>query len=102
MNRDSNKIEEDKFKSSLLNLFDIAHTNAAVMVNENIMHFSTQKRKDGRVGYIANIESYDNEQTQKMKDELLQLRREKSERGKARYDEFVEFTSSTEVEKVNI
>lgn len=85
INRDSNKIKEDEFKSSLLNLFDIAHANATQMVNENIMHFLTQQRQDGRVGYIANIESDDYEQVQKMKDELLQLRREKSEREKAQY-----------------
>ncbi|CAG17501.1 hypothetical protein CcBV_30.5 [Bracoviriform congregatae] len=99
--RDSNKIKEDEFKTLLLNLFDIAHANTALMVNENVMNFLTEQRKDGRVGYIANIESDDNDQAQKMKDELLQLRREKSEREKARYDEFVEFTSSSEVEGVN-
>ncbi|XP_048504680.1 uncharacterized protein LOC125499694 [Athalia rosae] len=99
--RDSNKIKEDEFKSSLLNLFDITHANAALMVNENVMHFLTEQRKDGRVGYIANIESDDNDQAQKIKDELLQLRREKSEREKVLYDEFVEFTSSSEIEGVN-
>lgn len=53
------------------------------MVNENIMHFLTQQRQDGRVGYVANIESDDYEEVQKIKEELLQLRREKSEREKA-------------------
>lgn len=83
----SNKIKEDEFKSSLLNLFDIAHVNVAKIVNEKVMHFLTQQRQDGRIGYIANIEydQVDYEQVQKMKDELLQLHREKSGREKAKY-----------------
>ncbi|CAH0558591.1 unnamed protein product [Brassicogethes aeneus] len=80
VNRESNKIKEDEFKSLLLNLFDIAHANATLIINKDTQNFLTQQRKDGRVGYIANIESDDNEEAQRIKDELLQLRQEKSER----------------------
>lgn len=57
--RESNRQRENEqaFVSSLNQLFDIADNNISELIDDDRKEFLLNQRKDGRVRYIANIES---------------------------------------------
>lgn len=52
-----NEAREQEFVSTLKNLFDIASANVEKLVDANKYNFLVNQREDGRVGYIADVES---------------------------------------------
>lgn len=69
------------FKSKLPNLFDIAHGKINEMIDETRREFLLNQRKDGRIGYINDVETiYDAAANAQIKlDELLLARLQKSQ-----------------------
>lgn len=76
-----NKEKEEAFSRGLLNLFDIGHGNMMDMIDEKGKEFLLNQRKDGRVGYIGDIETmYENdEELQRHKEEIFLQRLRKNE-----------------------
>lgn len=73
--------KEQKFRSTLQNLFDIAHGKIDEMIDESRRQFLTNQRKDGRIGYIGDIETFYDaaEKAQLELDDILFARLEKSQ-----------------------
>lgn len=58
------------------NLFGIAHANIAGMIDDLGRHFLVNQRKDGRIGYIGDVESsYDILEKAQLQREELQAAR---------------------------
>lgn len=76
-----NKEKEEAFSRGLDNLFDIAHGDVMNMVDEKGKEFLLNQRKDGRVGYIGDIETIykTDEELQLSKEEITPQRLRKSE-----------------------
>lgn len=89
----SNVEKEREFSSTLKNLFDISHGEVNNMVDDTKMEFLINQRKDGRVGYIKNIQTiYDiDDNAQVSKENILLERLEKSTRAKEVLGKFVLF-----------
>lgn len=56
--RPSNREKEERFSAQIKNLFDIAHGDVLLQVDENRKTFLENQRRDGRIGYINNIEGF--------------------------------------------
>lgn len=69
-----NRQKEEDFMLSTENLFDIAHENIFNGIGDDKKEFLLNQRKDGRVGYIANINVESDEEE---KDDLRKLTQEK-------------------------
>lgn len=67
---------EKTFKANLGNLFDIAHANIDGMIDDLGRDFLADQRKDGRIGYIGDVESsYDILEKAQLQREELQAAR---------------------------
>lgn len=70
--KDVNISKQNEFSKSLKNLFDIAHGDALTLIDEKKQNFLLNQRKDGRIGYIANIRSKYDEQQEQFNEALTQ------------------------------
>lgn len=77
----SNRVKEEEFSSKLENLFDIAHGNVLEDIDDKRRTFLENQRRDGRVGYINDIEGFFEriEKEEKMRKEMLAVRQAKSQ-----------------------
>lgn len=86
MKRQSNKQKDDFVL--LKNVFDISHKDVDKMVDKDKVIFLCNPRKDGRVGYIANIETvYDEMERKKLEEERHRQQLMNSEQEKQRSGE---------------
>lgn len=74
--RENNREKEQNFLSQSRNVLDIAHGNVFDKIDYEQREFLENQRKDGRIGYINNIESMHD----KMEQEELQRKQMMSER----------------------
>lgn len=78
--RASNREKEEHFSSQLNNLFDIAHGNVLEEVDETRRMFLENQRRNGRVGYINNVEGFFErmEREEERRNEIMSKRQFKS------------------------
>lgn len=83
--RESNREKEQNLFSQLNNLFDIAHGNVLQTIDDHQRVFLENQRKDGRIGYINNIESiYDRMEREELKrKQIIAERIAKRENGRS-------------------
>lgn len=77
--RDRSLPKQEIFKLSLNDLFDIAHGNVMTLIDNETKVFLENQRKEGRIGYIANIQTmYDlEEEFQSSSSQLSSISEEK-------------------------
>lgn len=77
----TNLRKEEDFSSRLPNLFDIAHGNIVENVDETRRTFLENQRRDGRVGYINDVEGLFErmEREEKQRNDILAERRHKNQ-----------------------